>query len=664
MPDFILTEEADNEVLSRGTDEVTGLGGDDIIDGAGAEDVSIYRGNFADYQIRFRADGKVQVTDSVEGRDGSDLLTSIEAARFADKQVSLQPGQDVVIVIDQSGSMSDDIKAIERNASDLADVIFDEDNGLLDSRLAFVTYERDPDPVLTFTDQADPVARKDAALDAINGIPTFGGTENVARALLYALDGSLGEWRPEASARRIFLFTDEPGDDRSRLPEVYTLAANVADGNGAVVPVEIITIAAGGSSGTTADVLAKIASKTGGQALTSTSASDLVNVLLGALTSATEGDDTIIGTLRDNRIEGLGGDDTLKGRGGNDTLLGGDGNDILSGGDGDDLVRGGPGNDTIEGDAGIDEVRGGPGNDLIDGNRGDDLLDGGNGKDTLLGGIDDDVVLGRSGNDRVSGNSGNDQVWGGDGDDFVLGRDGLDDLRGGPGGDRLLGGEDADRIWGGTGADTANGGNGNDSIFGRDGNDRLGGGAGDDTLSGQRGADIVRGGSGADTLSGGLGADLLRGGSDADALAGGAGDDRLIGNRGQDVLVGGNGDDVLIGGWSKDTLTGDDGADNFMFNTPGHAGRKIASRDVITDFDRAEGDRIDLSGMDASVSADGDQAFAFIATAAFSGTESELRYVQVSGKTIVRGDIDGDGIKDFSIVLTGLHALTEGDFVL
>lgn len=84
-----------------------------------------------------------------------------------------------------------------------------------------------------------------------------------------------------------------------------------------------------------------------------------------------------------------------------------------------------------------------------------------------------------------------------------------------------------------------------------------------------------------------------------------------------------------------------------------------AGRDVITDFE-AGIDTIRLAGIDANILLNGDQAFAFIGSAAFSQTAGELRYAN----GFVRGDVDGDGAADFVIELSGAPVLTAGDFVL
>ncbi len=92
-------------------------------------------------------------------------------------------------------------------------------------------------------------------------------------------------------------------------------------------------------------------------------------------------------------------------------------------------------------------------------------------------------------------------------------------------------------------------------------------------------------------------------------------------------------------------------------------GTTKATRDTIRDFSQAQGDRIDLSGMDAR-DGPGNQAFTFIATSELSGTKGEVRFTQNASRTVIRGDTNGDGTADFSISLDGLITLTAGDFIL
>jgi serralysin len=72
------------------------------------------------------------------------------------------------------------------------------------------------------------------------------------------------------------------------------------------------------------------------------------------IVKGTDGNDTLVGTDRNDIIFGLAGDDTLQGGAGNDVLIGGLGKDILEGGVGNDLLIGGLGIDTLTGGAGKD----------------------------------------------------------------------------------------------------------------------------------------------------------------------------------------------------------------------------------------------------------------------------------------------------------------------
>ena len=103
-----------------------------------------------------------------------------------------------------------------------------------------------------------------------------------------------------------------------------------------------------------------------------------------------------------------GGDDTIVGTNRNDLLFGNAGNDRLTASIGDDLAAAGRDNDIVTGD---------DGNDLLWGNRGNDSVEGGNGNDFLWGGKDDDTLIGGAGNDVLSGDLGNDVLTGGEDSD-------------------------------------------------------------------------------------------------------------------------------------------------------------------------------------------------------------------------------------------------------
>ncbi len=104
----------------------------------------------------------------------------------------------------------------------------------------------------------------------------------------------------------------------------------------------------------------------------------------------------------------------------------------------------------------------------------------------------------------------------------------------------------------------------------------------DNLIVGTEGNDVLVSGNKIHALSGRGGNDSLTGKGTADYLDGGDGRDQLFGMGGDDLLHGGPGIDQLWGG---------DGADVFRITSLGDG------RDIVHDFDRTEGDRIDLSEL-------------------------------------------------------------------
>ena len=87
-----------------------------------------------------------------------------------------------------------------------------------------------------------------------------------------------------------------------------------------------------------------------------------------------------------------------------------------------------------------------------------------------------------------------------------------------------------------------------------------------------------------------------------------------------------------------------------------------ANADRITDFSHAQADRIDLSAIDGNGGGPGNPAFTFIGSGLYTGVAGQLRYAVTSpGITTIAGDVNGDGVSDFHIQLTGNLTLVAGD---
>jgi serralysin len=217
----------------------------------------------------------------------------------------------------------------------------------------------------------------------------------------------------------------------------------------------------------------------------------------------------------------------------------------------------------------------------------------------------------------------------------------------------LIGNGRGNVIIGTDAADLIDGRGGGDVIRGEGGNDRVLGGAGDDAMIGGPGRDQVRGGTGNDDIADTFG---------RNTVLGEAGDDNLFASG---VVDGGPGDDRITAFYRESLLTGGSGADTFalgvLFGTaptpdPGNA-------DLIADFDRGEGDRLEV--RDARPGADG--RVDFVGTGPLTG-EAQVRYEVRDGDTfvLVNGDDVGEptGTADFVFRLDGAFRLTEDDFIL
>lgn len=429
---------------------------------------------------------------------------------------------------------------------------------------------------------------------------------------------------------------------------------------------------------------------------TYTLAADLENLQFTGTADATgtgnAGDNSITGGTGADTLSGLAGDDTLDGGSGIDSLVGGAGNDTYIVDNSGDVILelAGEGTDTVQSRATLytlgAEVENlvyvgvgaftGTGNALdnsITGGTGDDTLSGGAGNDTLVGGGGADVLIGGAGNDIyiVTAGSATITELAGEGTDTV--RTALVAF--------TLAAEVENLVYTGTAAFTGNGNAGDNILTGAAAADTLSGGAGNDSLDGAAGADRLIGGLGDDTYivdnagdvvveAAGEGTDLVRTSLTSYTLTAnvenlvytGAGNFIGTGNALANSITGGAGADTLTGGGGADTLTGGAGADSFVLSNATLS--PVATPITIADFSTADGDRIDLSGMDANSATPADDAFTFIGAAAFTNVAGQLR-IQAAGTDLqLLGDINGDGTADFAITLTAVTTLVATDIVL
>jgi Ca2+-binding RTX toxin-like protein len=136
------------------------------------------------------------------------------------------------------------------------------------------------------------------------------------------------------------------------------------------------------------------------------------------------------------------------------------------------------------------------------------------------------------------------------------------------------------------------------------------------------------------------------------------------GGLGNDTFTGGKGVELFEGDAGRDILKGGGGADHFIFTDIADSTLAKKGRDLIADFSHKQHDIVDLSEIDARSSTPADNRFTFIGDHDFSDKQGELAFHIKGGSTFIQGDVDGDGVADFSIELHGKINLTAQDFVL
>ncbi len=158
------------------------------------------------------------------------------------------------------------------------------------------------------------------------------------------------------------------------------------------------------------------------------------------------------------------------------------------------------------------------------------------------------------------------------------------------------------------------------------------------------------------------GNDTVYGRGGVDVVHGGTGTDRLYGGAGADSLYGDDGWDTLLGEGGADRLWGGAGGDTFTFAALSDS--TTSAPDIIMDWSSVQKDKISLSGIDANSLVSGNQAFKFVGTAEFSHAAGQLRYEHSGGDTFIEGDVDGDAVGDFQIIIDATVTLTSAFIIL
>jgi len=468
--DLLRGDAGDDEIFGGAdSDSLEGGTGNDTIDGGTGFDQLILSGNRADYTFITNPNGTYTVIDTVAGRDGEDLIRSIEQIVFADTTVGIFTvagrftfeGTSASEILEGTDSL-DRFLGFEGDdtllgLSDSDDFIGGPGNDVFDGG---VQTNDDANSVLDAVDywwDAHDGANAGYAVtgvvvDLANGTATdpFGDTDTLLEIeriyatefadVLMGSDDGTEFFDPHGGNDEI--------DGRGGFDSLnYHLSAGLGGLGGIVV---LFSQTEAGAGTVLVDPFGDTDVFTGIEAMRATRFADMLTGGIGSQRfDPVDGADTIDGgadfdevrfsvdanyggfggivadlSVLDGQgfatvIDGFGNADLLRnieriwGTGSSDVLIGGAEAIEFRGFAGDDQLDGGLGDDELDGDLGDDALSGHGGADSLFGGAGSDTITGGEGDDFLRGGFDDDAFVYAAGD-------GNDTI-----DDFALGEDSL-----------------------------------------------------------------------------------------------------------------------------------------------------------------------------------------------------------------------------------------------
>lgn len=502
------------------------------------------------------------------------------------------------------------------------------------------------------------------------------------------------------------------GDDTASVESgkavTVKVLANDSDDNGDTLTVSSVGSAANGTTKLNADgtvTYTANASFSGSDSFTYTvsdghGGSDTAKVTVGVTAPATSGTTVskstsyTLSSSETNLV--LTGTSKINGTGNslNNTITGNDNANVLSGAGGNDTLYGGGGNDTLDGGSGTgnDVLDGGAGNDRLFGNGGADMLTGGTGSDTFVfkqashslpaapttindfstAQGDKIELVSFDANPSVSGTQTFSFIgtgaFSGTAGQLRYSAQGSDllvqaDTNGDKAADFAVLVKNATSLSASdfTGATNATGSTTQANTVSSSTSYTLVEPEQNLILTGTSGISGT-GNSLDNKITGNDAGNTLSGNSGGDSIDGAGGNDYINGGYGSDTLVGGAGNDELVGNWGPDTLTGGTGSDTFTVWSVEHSAP--GKTDTITDFSSLQGDKVNLNTIDANSTVSSNQNFTFIGSNAFGKQAGEVRYVGTTSGVEVQADVNGDGVSDMSVSLTGITKLVAGDFML
>jgi Ca2+-binding RTX toxin-like protein len=146
--------------------------------------------------------------------------------------------------------------------------------------------------------------------------------------------------------------------------------------------------------------------------------------------------------------------------------------------------------------------------------------------------------------------------------------------------------------------------------------------------------------------------------------AAGTGNVFLTGSIDNNRIVGNAGNNIIDGSYGKDTMSGGAGVDVFIWSDVDEIGLFNFDPDIVTDFNKAEGDFLHFTNMDADETVAGNQDFTFIDTAAFTAPGQINWFTNGVDTTFIQLNTNADPTVDAIIQVNGVHTVDASWFFL
>ena len=137
----------------------------------------------------------------------------------------------------------------------------------------------------------------------------------------------------------------------------------------------------------------------------------------------------------------------------------------------------------------------------------------------------------------------------------------------------------------------------------------------------------------------------------------------LTGSLDNNRIIGNSGTNIIDGSYGKDTLTGGGGLDVFIWSNINEIGLSNFDPDIVTDLNRAEGDLLHFTNMDANETVAGDQNFTFIGQAGFTAP-GQINWFTNGTDTFIQLNTNADPTVDGIIQVLGVHTVDASWFSL